>query len=86
METAIKKAIEEGYVSVKDNTQAEYDYKVKIFTENWEKVVLQPLFWQALGKALGGVKTHAWKTIWHRFIDALSEGQTAEDFFSKLLI
>lgn len=27
----------------------------------------------------------AWQINWHRFIDALAEGKTAEDFFGELL-
>lgn len=31
------------------------------------------------------VGAHAWEANWHRFVDALSEGQTPDEFFSKLL-
>lgn len=60
---------------------------------------LDPAFWQALGKARGlhhdyhmeaGERVYAghtgkWKAEWHRFIDHLAEGKSAEDFFKELL-
>lgn len=64
------------------------------------KHVLKPEFWQALGKALGweerinlqwsnknlpiGMDTH-WLYQWHRFIDHLAEGKSADIFFNELL-
>ncbi len=68
------------------------------------RVLLDPLFWQALGKAEGwekktvkgqpcGIKDCTgehlkgtdWKEQWHRFIDHLAEGKTADSFFENLL-
>ena len=63
-----------------------------------ERALLDPLFWQALGKARGWDKnpsikcqmcnrgfTHpAWLYHQHSLIDALASGQSVEDFFSKL--
>lgn len=57
--------------------------------------LLDPTFWQALGKALGWNKWEGfnkpydmkdeWQDQWHRFITALSEGQSPDDFFKTLL-
>lgn len=54
---------------------------------------LNPLFWQALSKSLGwdsyedpqGKKYPVWQKEWHRFVDALAEGQTPDQFFTTLL-
>ena len=65
---------------------------------NQHQVILDPLFWQALGKARGwgtydkGTTT-AWGSReigevsllnWHRFIEHLWTGQDAESFFASL--
>jgi hypothetical protein len=61
-----------------------------------EAILLTPTFWQSLGKAMGWyeedvehrrgfcVGQGCWLAIWHRFIDHLAEGKSAEDFFSQL--
>lgn len=60
-----------------------------------EIIVLDPLFWQALGRARGWehiIETHLradiivleWRDYWHRFIDHLAEGKDAESFFAAL--
>ena len=73
------------------------------FVVPMEGTFLDPLFWQALGRALRwdqarrsvhavehGRPTrvtragHQWLAHWHRFIDALAEGHTAEAFFARL--
>lgn len=63
---------------------------------NLEATFLDPLFWQSLGKAMGwedgisekdwnlGKGRMDWKKCWHRFIDKLAEGGTAESFFENL--
>ena len=60
----------------------------------WRGVALDPLFWQALGKALGWNKIDAadwqdgvptWKNQWHRFIDHLAEGKDTTQFWDDLL-
>lgn len=60
-------------------------------------ICLDPAFWQALGKSLGweekGIYVgnsqtsfdRVWLQYWHRFVDALSEGKSPDDFFSALL-
>lgn len=60
-----------------------------------EIAFMSPLFWMALGKSLGWTglykdydritKAKNWLNIWHDFIDHLSNGGTAEDFFKSLL-
>lgn len=88
LNTAVKRAIESGY-------------KVPFhFMENGRETVvdissalLDPLFWQCLGVAMGWeCKRHKacktdlkWKAHWHSFIDALASGKTAEEFFQELL-
>lgn len=114
MEQAIKKAIEGGWkpglvtdFSVLDDEswimvihQAGY----KWVRSDWvfdNSIFLDPLFWQALGKALGwkeyssyctchscGNDTcnmYTWLCNMHRFIDHLAEGKDAESFFNELL-
>jgi hypothetical protein len=64
--------------------------------------LLNPAFWQCLGKALGWDSVGAkcwfcemhgsarysgkpeWLYHWHRFIDHLADGKTAEEFFASL--
>jgi hypothetical protein len=60
-------------------------------------VLLDPFFWQALGKArgwselkmpnrspIGQYEEGSWFSHWHRFIDHLAEGKDAESFFKDL--
>lgn len=55
-------------------------------------VLLDPLFWQALGKSLWlsdeensyDPNHQEWLVQWHNMIDHLAEGNTIEEFFSKL--
>ena len=69
-------------------------------TFSYDEFFLDPLFWQSLGKGLGWEETveieipdfpltpaltaTQWKVHWHRFIDALAEGRTSEEFFREL--
>ena len=61
----------------------------------YKSVILDPLFWECLGKAKNwgttektGPKTWYWKANvlekWHRMIDHLAEGGTIESFFETL--
>ena len=61
-------------------------------TFSYDEFFLDPLFWQSLGRGMGWVTREnidggpeigieEWKLHWHRFIDALAEGETAEEFF-----
>lgn len=87
MEQAIKKAIEGGYpwAGVIENGKEFNCYY---------KTQLDPLFWQSLGKALElDGSTYVWQkddevkwlTLWHKFIDHLVEGKSADKFFTNLL-
>jgi hypothetical protein len=58
-----------------------------------QAILLDPLFWQSLGKAMGwGIEPSGsiWQgkqqclIYWHDFIDALAEGQTAEQYFETI--
>lgn len=83
MENAIKRAIEGGW-----NGHPSW-------MKNWERAVLDPTFWQALGKAEGWKKLHyedmegnydeCWQCHWHSFIDHLASGKDADSFFKALL-
>ena len=117
IETAIKKAIEGGWKGayirqfwVSDDVRLGSDNNFEL-----TGVFLDPLFWQALGKAMGWGDTTGkhyegekyrngkpitkcsscgnrwpygndwcWLYHWHRFIDHLAEGKTAEDFFNLI--
>ena len=58
-------------------------------------ILLDHLFWHALGKAMGWIGLHSnvgevnemdfymWQ--WHNFIDHLADGGTAESFFQNLI-
>jgi hypothetical protein len=59
------------------------------------RVFLDPLFWQALGKATGWEEYYGhwfrprksvpqWRFEMHRFIDHLADGKTPEEFFQTL--
>jgi hypothetical protein len=59
-----------------------------------EQILLDPSFWQALGKARGwGIEPSGsisqgqaqWLIYWHHFIDHLAAGKDAESFFATLV-
>ena len=59
-----------------------------------DKILLDPLFWKALGKGLGWEKLdivtnsaeyREWNGQWHRFIDHLVEGKDIDSFFAGLI-
>ena|SRR3990167_3010575 len=100
METAIKKAIEGGYRKghiwgVENNIYILQNEKGDRYgTLFVEQILLDPLFWQALGKAEGwGVEPSGstwqgeeqWKIYWHSFIDHHAEGKDIDSFFKDLL-
>lgn len=87
LEETIQKAVEGGY-----------DNNWFINTELVRKdilcqILLDPLFWQSLGKAMGWEDVELWKQNkaslfdwnyqWHRFIDHLAEGKSIESYFSQ---
>lgn len=94
MNNAIKKAIEGGY---RKATGLDWLYVERYFdTHQRTALLLDPLFWQALGKAEGwnkdktfegdGITLISWKREWHKFIDHLAEGKPVDDFFNKILL
>jgi len=116
IDEALHKAVAEGYHSQSlhgvetSYSGANREFSVWTRTDNHSSFVvptegtfLDPLFWQALGRALGwdqAMRTvhavengrptivtragHHWLSHWHRFIDDLAEGKTAESFFASL--
>lgn len=113
-EELIKIAIENGWWKIEDITDKRIEVdenndgriyrhfrthnESDMFSRNKSDVLLDPLFWSALGKGLG------WKDYdrsynqadqlevervylkhWHRFIDHLAEGGSIEDYAGKLL-
>ena len=57
------------------------------------EMVLDPNFWQCLGKVVGWEDSELfdndgniqiWKLEWHNFIDHLADGKSAEDYFKSL--
>ncbi len=116
MEKAIEKAVEGGYEVLPKRAEfrsVEIDHdrwflnfydlegmQSDHFTFTVGGTLLDPLFWQALGKAMRWQeKTDrligteigfsppclTWAYQWHRFIDCLAEGKDAEQFFEELL-
>lgn len=76
----------------------EYPEEGYNYEAGFEIILLDPLFWQALGKAMGWyswVHGHVTDSMsyhpecgqchWHRFIDHLAEGKPTESFFADLL-
>lgn len=111
MENAIKKSIEGGWKW--NNRETKYEkfyYDRYLFAIDGGSrtqllsmgdIVIDPLFWQAVGKAEGwGITgycwgcgydegatsdTPEWLVNWHHFIDKIASGGTAEEFFEELL-
>ena len=59
----------------------------------FNKLLLDPSFWQSLGKAIGWGENQyspgeglvdGWLYYWHNFIDHLADGGTIESYFEKL--
>ena len=90
IQETIQKAIDGGWkkefvVEPMDTPQA-----------NFAKAMIDPLFWQALGKAMGWkdsdecgsckcpVTQEAWYYHWHRFVDHLAKDRSIESFFEQL--
>ena len=92
MKNAIKKAIEGGWKIPHVEEQDEAPAAIRFYVKNPHKILLDHLFWQALGKAMGwGLEEDEnkrwmdWKTHWHDFIQHLIEGKSADSFFDDLL-
>ena len=103
MENAIKKAIEGGYRSSEfPNYRSRTailsyrDYEkggaYSIEQMKWSDILLDPLFWQALGNNQGWgfyeekIEEDEWRDKWHNFIDHLAEGKSINSFFENLLV
>lgn len=94
MNEAIRKAIEGGYgKESKAVISLTGDERVAWYVR--DGVLLDPLFWQALGKSRGWKKVRElifgkkeiteWEYYWHHFIDHLASGKSADEFFTTLL-
>lgn len=101
MEQAIQKAIEGGYEK-SDYDLTRFDKLTVVgLPEACAPILLDPLFWQALGKAEGWGKTQnfterpkdsllnvwpeEWQVYWHVFIDHIGAKKDVDSFFKKLL-
>lgn len=98
MEKAIKLSIEGGY-SVSNAVNSRWAERAE--EKDYSNIVIDPLFWQALGKVEGWGKTknftgqrkdsllnlwpEEWQVYWHCFIDGLIEGKNKDSFFEELL-
>jgi hypothetical protein len=99
MEEVIKKAIKGGWKPAEYRERSHFRTRGR---HRWNKntvsssittheILLDPLFWQALGKALGwetvsgSNMNHEWTQQWHSFIGHLIMGKDPELFFKDLL-
>lgn len=108
MKEAIQKAIEGGWQGLEfmDEVEVEEGLKYPLYARVWGTskegeghgtqvafILLDPTFWQSLGKALGWGLTvdenHSGPNepieYWHNFIDHLAEGKDPDSFFQALL-
>lgn len=95
LEQAIRDAVEKGdYEALKECLCCG---KIEKFCRcGYESTLLDPAFWQALGKARGWVYADddgtplkkqprpAYMFYWHHLIDHLASGKSIEDFFIGL--
>jgi hypothetical protein len=77
IEQAIKEAVEKGGYEITFDHEHEYKHG------SYGRFLLDPSFWQALGKAKGW-NIGTVEINWHRLIDHLAEGKDAESFFAAL--
>lgn len=98
MEKALKLAMDGGHV--KAGLCLNDNFKVCV-TANPELLLLDPNFWQCLGKAEGwdeefnldgsladgfSIKTYLeWQYRWHQFIDHIADGGDIDTFFNNLI-
>lgn len=89
IEEAIEKAEHNGYKGL-----SYYECEINVN----EHILLDPSFWQSLGKAMGwkaegrrnleGLKLinkGSWLYFWHRLINHISAGGNYESFFKELI-
>jgi hypothetical protein len=97
IEEVIKKAIEGGYDVSKFLVEGD---GVKIWLAldcmgDFPEIAIDPSFWQSLSTALRWSENCSeslkriwpegiWQREWHRFIDHLADGKSAESFFETL--
>ena len=91
---ALKLAIEKGGYK---ELPKRYNERFEVYEFDNQAILLDPLFWQALGKALGwGGRNNEeymnniwpqeeWLYHWHGFIYWIAEGKPADSFFKKLI-
>lgn len=96
VERAYREAMEKGGWRPNGITLSENNISWWIKANGERKdCLLDPLFWQALGKARGWrtwkgsglmpyIHDWLWHKNWHRLIDHLAEGKDAESFFAEL--
>lgn len=100
MKEAIQKAIEGGYKAT-TTWKNTFTHDVEERANTASVILLDSLFWQALGRALGWPKKAEpkeskgsivnllfethWRYQWHLFIDHLASGESTEEFFTTLL-
>lgn len=105
IQEVITKAVEGGWKKVCANCQESWAGHVQtrigsrycMRTPNMSDTVLDPLFWQALGKAIWWQQTYKnvrgdmrtigqedWKEHQHRLISHLQDGGSIESFFEAL--
>jgi len=85
---ALHKATEVGYHRHgTDATAKESQSSARVGVQD---MVLDPIFWFALGWALGwheqqgGGYDQWWRDPWHRCVDCVAEGKTPAEFFKTL--
>ena len=98
METTIKKAVEGGYVvkkmEVKFQSYITGEHAVMTPDQPIQMMVLDPLFWQALGKSEGWEESKLcpigqcpeWEWKMCKLMIHLASGGTIDEFFTNLLI
>ena len=98
MKEALKLAIEGGYGGV-SHKLGWTGSRTSGFENYRGDILIDPLFWSSLGKALGWdkrvteyysftdgkINNEVWRIEFHRFIDHLAEGGTPDDFFKSLI-
>jgi hypothetical protein len=96
IQEALQKAVAEGYhVHSYDGAETYYwgtnnecvvwlrKQTNSSFMVKGEDTFLDPLFWEALGRAMDWMGGE-WKAAWHRFVDYFAERKTPEAFFASL--
>ena len=92
-ELAIQKAVEGGYVPKDMGMGTDEDKQRYLLVHGLRaEDLLDPLFWQALGKNLGWADAEKydeyqkhWAYYQHRLIDAIQQGRSIDEFFGEIL-